>query len=186
MQMMGIGRANVIASLWAFAEATFFIIVPDVLLSWLALRSIRHALIANLFALLGALIGGATIWLWAQNHADLARTFLESLPAISGAMILGVQEQLAELGITALFLGPLGGTPYKIYAVEAADMGYGLAIFLAVSIPARLGRFVLVTIVSGAASQALRRRLSLHTVQIIHIIFWVAFYAWYFRVMTSA
>ena len=59
MRIMRIGRANAIASLWGFAEATVFFIVPDVLLSWLALRSPKSGLIACLFALLGALIGGS-------------------------------------------------------------------------------------------------------------------------------
>ena len=186
MRMMRIRQANAITSLWAFAEATVFIIVPDVLLSWLALRSFKRGLIACLFALLGSLIGGATMWLWAKNNPDSARAIVESLPAISRAMIVSVQQQIAESGLTALFLGPLGGIPYKIYAVEAADLSYGLAIFLGISIPARLSRFALVTIVAGAASLALRRRFSLRTVQMIHVSCWVAFYTWFFWAIANS
>ncbi len=186
MRIMRIGRANAIASLWGFAEATVFFIVPDVLLSWLALRSPKSGLIACLFALLGALIGGSAMWLWGRFHPDSARAIFELLPAMGGDSIASVQKQLADSGITALFLGPLGGTPYKIYAVEAANLGYGLAIFLAVSIPARLTRFVLVTIVSGGASRVLRRRFSLHTVQMIHVGCWAVFYAWFFTVMADS
>ena len=186
MRIIRIGRANVIASLWGFAEATLFFIVPDVLLSWLALRSTKSGLIACLFALLGALVGGSAMWLWGRIDPDSARAIFELLPAMGGDSIVSVQKQLADSGITALFLGPLGGTPYKIYAVEAANLGYGLVIFLAVSIPARLTRFLLVTIVSGVASRVLRRRFSLRTVQMIHVGFWAVFYALFFTVMAGS
>ncbi len=186
MRIMRIGRANAIASLWGFAEATIFFIVPDVLLGWLALRSPKRGFIACLFALLGALIGGSAMWLWGRFDPDSARAIFELLPAMGGDSIASVEKQLADSGITALFLGPLGGTPYKIYAVEAANLGYGLAIFLAVSIPARLTRFVLVTIVSGVASRVLRRRFSMRTVQMIHVGCWALFYAWFFTVMADS
>ena len=182
---MSIGRANALASLWGFAEATLFFIVPDVYLSWLALRSPKSGLIACLFALLGALIGGAAMWMWGHFDPDAARAIFESLPAISGATIASVRQQLADSGIAALFLGPLGGIPYKIYAVEAAALGYGLVIFLAVSLPARLARFALVTIVAGSVSRTLRRRVSLRTVQSIHVAFWAVFYVWFFTVMAD-
>jgi hypothetical protein len=183
---VSIGRANALASLWGFAEATVFFIVPDVQLSWLALRSPKRGLIACLFALLGALIGGSAMWMWGRFDPDAARAIFESLPAISGATIASVRQQFADSGIAGLILGPLRGTPYKIYAVEAADLGHGLAIFLAVSIPARLIRFVLVTIVAGAVSWTLRRRVSLRTVQSIHVLFWTVFYVWFFTVMADS
>ncbi len=186
MRIMRIARANAIASLWGFAEATLFFIVPDVLLSWLALRSTKSGLIACLFALLGALVGGSAMWLWGRFDPDSARAIFELLPAMGVDSIVSVQKQLADSGITALFLGPLGGTPYKIYAVEAANLGYGLVIFLAVSIPARLTRFLLVTIVSGVASRVLRRRFSLRTVQMIHVGFWAVFYTLFFTVMAGS
>ena len=186
MQIMRIGRVNAVATLWGFAEATVFFIVPDVLLSWLALRSPKSGYTACLFALFGALIGGSVMWAWGRIDADSARAMFEFLPAIGEASIPGVQQQLADSGITALFLGPLGGTPYKIYSVEAANLGYGLAIFLVVSIPARLTRFVVVTFVSGVASRLLRRRFSLRTVQMIHVACWLVFYAWFFTIMADS
>ena len=183
---MRIGKANALATLWGFAEATVFFIVPDVQLSWLALRGVKRGLIACVFALVGALVGGAAMWTWGRFDPDSARAIFESLPALSGTMIATVREQLMDAGITALFLGPLGGTPYKIYAVEAADLGYGLATFLALSIPARLARFVLVTIFVGTVSRALRHRVSLRARQSIHVACWVVFYAWFFTVMADA
>lgn len=182
---MKIGRVNALAALWGFAEAIVFFIVPDVFLSWLALDSFKRALIACLFAVLGAVVGGAALWLLVQYHPDQARSILESLPAISGAMIVGVHEALAESGLSALFIGPFTGVPYKIYIVEAANLNFGLAIFLAISIPARLSRFALVALVSSAASRLLRRRFSLRTVQLAHATLWLVFYAWFFWEMAD-
>jgi hypothetical protein len=71
-------------------------------------------------------------------------------------------------------------------AVEAAHLGYGLAIFLLVSLPARLIRFVLVTSIAGAVSWTLRRRVSLRAVRSIHVAFWIVFYAWFFTVMADS
>ena len=183
---MRLGKANALASLWGFAEATLFFVVPDVLLSWLALRSLKRGLIACLFALLGALVGGVVMWVWGRSNPDTARAIFEALPALEATTIATVRQQLTDSGITALFLGPLGGTPYKIYAVEAADLGFGLATFLAVSIPARLARFVLVTTVVGALSWSLRERISLRTQQAIHVACWTVFYAWFFAVMANS
>ncbi|MDJ0927735.1 MAG: hypothetical protein QNJ73_08800 [Gammaproteobacteria bacterium] len=182
---MRIGKANALASLWGFAEATLFFIVPDVLVSWVALRSLKRGLIACFFALAGALIGGVAMWVWGRADPDTARAIFESLPALDATTIATVRQQLMDSGITALFLGPTGGTPYKIYAVEAADLGFGLATFLAVSIPARLARFVLVTIVVGVLSWSLRERISLRARQAIHVTCWFVFYAWFFAAMAT-
>ena len=182
---MKIGKTNTLAALWGFAEAIAFFIVPDVLLSWLALDSFKRALIACLYAVFGALIGGATVWMLVQNYPDHARNILESLPAVSGAMIVGVHEALADSGLSALFIGPFTGVPYKIYIVEAANLEYGLAVFLAISIPARLSRFVLVAFLSSAASRLLRRRYSLRTAQVTHATLWIVFYAWFFWAMAD-
>ena len=179
-------RTNALASFWGLAEATVFFIVPDVQLSWLALRSPKTGLVACLFALLGALIGGSVMWMWGRSDPDTARAVVESLPAISSAMTAGVRQQLTDSGVAALFLGPLGGVAYKIYAVEAAHLGYGLAIFLLVSLPARLTRFVLVTSIAGAVSWTLRKRVSLRAVRSIHVAFWIVFYAWFFTVMADS
>jgi len=176
-------RSNAVVAFWGIAEATVFFIVPDVLLSWLALRDFKRALVGCLWALGGALVGACGLWFVALANPDPVRTRFASLPAINDGMIASVGQQLDESGLTALFVGPLIGTPYKIYTLEAANSGFSLALFLLVSIPARLMRFVLVTIVAGAASQVLRRRLSMRVVQAIHAVLWISFYVWYFSVM---
>lgn len=182
---MKISRANGIALLWGFAEASFFFIVPDVLLSWYALSSLRRALIASLFAVVGALIGGALVWILAISDPDAIRSMFSWIPAINETMMADVRTQLADTGIFALFKGPLIGVPYKIYALEAADLGIGLVTLLALSIPARLIRFVAVTVFVGIIGQLLLRKFSLGRVRAAHLACWSLFYIWYFWVMSA-
>ncbi len=171
--------------MWGLAEATVFFIVPDVLLSWVALKHLRKALWACLWALAGALIGGATIWYLGVGDPEPVRTFFVALPGISDEMIANVQAQLRDTGLVALFIGPLIGTPYKIYAAEAASVGLGLAPFLLVSIPARLLRFVLVASLFALLGRWLRRIVTLNTIRVMHVAGWAGFYAWYFSIMSA-
>ena len=94
-------------------------------------------------------------------------------------MIAAVQSELNELGLPAIFLGPLRGTPYKIYALEASCLAYPFHLFLLISIPARLVRFLLVTLLVGGLRKALGR-LSLRGARLIHLSCWTVFYAGYF------
>ena len=174
-----------LAALWGFAEATVFFIVPDVLLSRLALRSPKAGFLACLYALAGALVGGAAMWVWGSFDPQTARQLIASLPATDAAMIASVHQQLADDGIAAIIMGPLRGVPYKIYAVEAATLGHGLATFLAVSIPGRLIRFVLVTALAAAVARGLRGRTSPRSLEWLHLASWTTFYAWFFSVMPA-
>lgn len=175
--------ANALAAFWGLAEAAVFFIVPDVLLSWLALRGLRAALIACVFALAGALIGGSTIWMIGQQDPEVLRRLFVLIPAIDSAMLDDVRSQLETDGLVALFIGPLIGTPYKIYALEAAVLKLGYLPFLLVSIPARLIRFALVASIVAALNRGLARRLNFRQRQGLLLACWIAFYAWYFHVM---
>lgn len=179
----GAKRTYALAAAWGVAEATLFFIVPDVLLSWVAIRRYKRAMICCAWATAGALVGGLAIWWLGAVDPEPVRVIFEGIPAISVEMIASVQEQLDSRGMFALFVGPLIGTPYKIYALEAAGAGFGLLLFLAVSIPARMMRFVIVTTVAAAGSHVFGKLVSTHVLFIMHITVWTIFYAWYFHVM---
>ena len=182
---MSIRRPEVLAASWGLAEATVFFVVPDVLLSWLALQNLKRALAACLFALAGALVGGAIIWTLGQGDIDGMRQLFASIPAIDSEMISDVEAQIRDDGLWAVFSGPLQGVPYKIYALEASSLGYGLGIFLLISIPARLLRFLIVTLLIAGLARMFRDRISLRSLRIALVLAWIAFYAWYFTVMTG-
>jgi membrane protein YqaA with SNARE-associated domain len=169
-----------VAFVWGWSEATFFFIVPDVLLTLLALRSLRTALIACLWATVGAIVGGAMTYDYANLHPASSREILTSIPGISDPMIGEVGAQLEEHGASAVFLGPLRGIPYKIYAVQWAWQRRPLLEFLLVSIPARAIRFLLTTLLASAIAAPLRPRVRERTLVHIHLLAWTAFYTSYF------
>lgn len=166
------------AAAWGFAEATLFFLVPDVYLSRVALHSLPRALRDCLWALLGALVGGALMYGWGTAAPLSAEAALARVPAVAEEDLVRVREELREHGWSALFLGPLTGTPYKIYAVEAARLERGLLPLLAVSVPARLLRFVLVTLLAAGLTAAPGlRRLSPTASNALHALAWTLFYA---------
>lgn len=172
------------AALWGFAEATLFFLVPDIWLTALAVRrGLKPALLASLSALAGALLGGLAMYAWGTHDPESARAVLARVPAIDAAMIADVGDRLRKDGLMAIFLGPLFGIPYKIFAVEAAATGVGLAAFLAVSIPARLVRFLLLSGISWAISTALAGCAGLPFRTGLLAGGWIVFYIAYFTVM---
>lgn len=134
------------AAAWGAAEATLFFIVPDVLITWLAARQLRCGLRAAFFATGGSMLGGLLMFAWGRADPVAAWSVVECVPAVSVAMLEQVKADLGQHGLRAVFAGPLLGTPYKTYAVQAGILGLPAAPFLLVSIPARLLRFVLLAV----------------------------------------
>src|SRR6185436_11985528 len=77
----------VLAFLWGLGEATFFFIVPDVLLTLIACRALRPAMKTTVATLIGALAGGALMYTMGALEPATARGFLEHIPAISPDLI---------------------------------------------------------------------------------------------------
>lgn len=167
---------KLVAFLWGLAEATLFFIVPDVLLSAVALNRLRAALIACALATAGALVGGTLLFTWGAHDPASAWAVLDRIPAIDATMQSNVRDALNEQGLTALFLGPLTGTPYKLYAVAAGQAGFSLPAFLLVSIPARAVRFVLLCLLVDLIARKLPTRARLPVLAAC----WLAFYGAYF------
>lgn len=174
---------NLFALLWGFAEATLFFIVPDVLLSLIALESRRRAWIASGFAVAGALLGGGLMLHWAGLDAEQVRHALTAIPAISPQLLAEVRQQLGSMGFASLFVGSVTGVPYKIYAVEAGAAALPLMTFLIVSIPARALRFLAVTALVGWLARRWLRGMSRGQRLGTALAAWLVFYAGYFSVM---
>jgi len=172
-----------IAFAWALAEATVFFISPDILLTRLALRDFRSAARAGVWAVAGALLGGALLW-FAAEHGEagaLLRLF-ERTPGINAALVQRTAQEFSEQGLAALFTGALRGHPYKLFAVHAGAANVPLAAFLAVSACARSFRFMASITLAWIAGRALRRR-SVAFRHWAHAFFWSAFYVIYFVAM---
>lgn len=171
---------NLVAGLWGLAEAIFFFIVPDVWLSIVGRKKLSVGIIACLYSLLGALLGGVVMYLWGSSNQLHVNQFLEKIPAINTEMIKGVITQLQEQGLVAVLLGPLSGTPYKIYAGQAAGQEINLLAFMLISIPARLVRFMLITTFFHYALKGVSHVIGKEYGLKLLLFSWFGFYVLYF------
>jgi membrane protein YqaA with SNARE-associated domain len=169
-------RLNLSALLWGLAEATLFFIVPDVLLTVIALRRLRAALVGCAWATAGALAGGLLMYGWGTAAPAYAWQILDYVPGIGVALQTSVRDAMARNGLAALFLGPLTGTPYKLYAVAAGQQGQSLAAFLLVSVPARAIRFALVSLLAHTISRHVAEPLQLRVLMLCWLIFYVGYF----------
>jgi hypothetical protein len=147
-----------------------------VFLTLIGCRALRPTMKATVAALIGALIGGAVTYSFIPPKTILR------VPGVDYDLAISVQTELQDRGLVAVFIGPLRGIPYKIYATEWAARGGNLTPFLLVSIPARWLRFALSALMARGMAVLLarwtRRRVSVEFG--ILASFWLAFYAFYF------
>ncbi len=176
---------NLVALIWGLAEATLFFIVPDVWLSALSLSSLKKALVASVYCLAGALFGGLVIYHWGFHSPAASLDAIARIPAINQEMLARVQRELISDGVQAILFGPLSGTPYKTYAVQAADSGIGWLPFLLISIPARLLRFQAITLLCWGVSVTFLKPFSPRKKYWVLILGWLLFYGVYFSKMLA-
>ncbi len=172
-----------ISLLWGFAEATLFFIVPDVIITFVALSSVKHSILSSFFAGIGALFGGVIMYKWGRKNPDYAINIISKTPAVSLRMIEGVENQIKNKGYLSLFIGAFTGRPYKIYATLAGKLNLPLFTFLIISFPARILRFLLLGIIVGLISMYASSFLPYRTLVTIHISGWVIFYLFFFYKM---
>jgi membrane protein YqaA with SNARE-associated domain len=175
--------AQAVAFGWGFAEATLFFVVPDVWIGLLALFNWRAGLRAAAWAVVGALIGGTLMYgVGAQTERERGAHLLDTVPAVSPAMIGRVEEEVRDRGPASMLLGPLQGTPYKLYAWAAGQQEQPLVTVLLWTIPARAARFVLIAVVAGVYGGMVRRVTSRPGWLLgPYLLAWFLFYVGYFR-----
>lgn len=166
-----------LAFAWGFAEATFFFIVPDVLLTRFALRDLRRGLFGAVAATGGALLGASLLWWLAARDIGPVLRLIERLPGIPLSLVTTTGQAVQADGASALWLGAIFGQPYKLFVAHAAAQGLGFWSFMGVSAAARLSRFAATTLLAAWVARFLvspGRRIQ------VHILFWVGFYAVYY------
>lgn len=179
-------RERIIAAIWGFAEATLFFIVPDVWLSFIALkRGFRGALWAVCFAVFGAIAGGALIYAASIWNLEATVSAIDAVPAISPSMISEVRSSLQQEPLRAMIEGSLTGVPYKIFASQAAVNDIELTNFALATIPARAFRFIVVAALTVLIARLLLAKASDRLKTGILAGCWVAFYGFYFTLMPS-
>lgn len=174
-----------VAFFWGFAEATLFFIVPDVWLTFVALRrGFMTAFRAMLAIIAGALAGGAFMFLWARNDVAAVWQTLDMVPFITPGLLGRVQDELIAHGILAMFTGAFTGAPYKIYAALSGANGLNLPGFLALSLMARGLRFAAAIALTLAARQVMAHWLDRDKQTMVLAAFWVVFYGVYFSIFS--
>jgi hypothetical protein len=112
---------------WSAAEAAIFFLVADIPISWIAVRSgTRAAVLAAIVAAVASVVGALAIFFWAGRDPIGAAATMASLPAIDPALIAKAAQDYQK-GALAMLEGSFSGTPFKLYALEAAkDPDYSL------------------------------------------------------------
>ena len=166
---------------WSAAESAIFFIVADVPISWIAVRSgTKAAMLAAVVASVASVAGAAIVFLWAGGDPAGAAHAMARLPAIDDALIARAAEGFHQ-GFLAMLAGSFSGTPFKLYALEAAKRPDYLLLLLAPLL--RLPRFLLVALFVGGVSRTLGRWLDVRTRLAVLAIAWASFYALYFLTM---
>jgi hypothetical protein len=171
----------VAAFLWGAAEGFLFFVVPDVVISGVALaRGWRAGLVACLLAAAGAGLGGGAMYLWSQGSPQAARAAVAAVPSVSDPMIADARTSMAREGwLVAALKGPLTSTPYKVYAMLAPASGASLPAWMAAAFPVRLPRFIGVALAFALVRRLARGRLSRRGMIILFGLGWVLFYGWF-------
>ena len=169
-----------LAFLWGLAEGTLFFVVPDVIISLVAMLKPGRAWRHILAAIAGSVIAGMLLFSWSSSNPRGAHEAVARVPFITARMFTHVQAGYQAHGLGAMFLGPLSGTPYKIYAVEAPKYLSKTA-FLWSTVPARGERFLFIWAAFSLAGSLLRRsgKRTAARIALWHGSFWAALYAFY-------
>ena len=172
-----------IALIWGFAEATLFFIVPDIILGWVILFDRKNTLKVYGVALGGACLGGALMYYWGLNDLQGLKSTLDIIPAINMEMIERTALEMKENALLAMTKASVTGVPYKIAAANAASANLSLGVFLLYSVPARLARWALFGFITGGAYATFLHKMTISTIKIIYLSFWLMFYIVFFYFM---
>jgi len=186
--------AFILGAVWGFLEGTWFILVPDVLLSYIAIASFRRAFVAALGVVVGAMAAACVLYglvsLDDGTTAVRLERFWSALPGFRAAMLARASGYLEGHGASGLLWGPESGIPFRVFVLEAYRLEIPLARILLWTPPARLERILLapfvvagVRVVLGRAGRAsflkcCNGRLDRLLVVVVSI-YWVGLYGWY-------
>jgi hypothetical protein len=130
------------------------------------------------------------MYTWAASSPVQARAAVAAVPFLGEKIITPAEAKWNADGTRGLFTNPLGGVPYKVYAV-LAPAHVSLPVFMLISLPLRVERMLLSMIVfvplslwahgGGDARRAHRQSIGLR----LHAAFWILVYGIYWSVNYS-
>ncbi len=145
-------RAAAALFVLAFAEASFFLVPPDVLLMAMALarptRARWYAAVCTVGSVAGGLFGyviGRVLWSVVGDFAFRNLSFLGLTPE----NFAFVQDKYDANAFLALFTAGFTPIPFKVFTIAAGVFEVGLPVFVVASLVGRAGRFFLVAELVG-------------------------------------
>lgn len=171
------------AALWGVAEATFFFIVPDVLLTFATVRfGARAGVRLSLVAAAAAALAGITMWGWGHHDIASARAAMLMVPAVGADLVERAAAEMKHWWALHLVVGAVTGLPYKLYAVAAGARGINLLLFVPASFVARLTRFLfsvgLTALPMAVLSRLDRKQWTWRLVTAAWIILYAGYFTW--------
>jgi hypothetical protein len=181
--------------LWGSFEATWFFIVPDILLCYWALRTARQAFWSTVGVTLGALLGAVFIyWVCSSENSASLLSLWNFFPGYAPKMSEVARSFLVDKGALGLTAGPSSGIPYRVFVLEGWRLSIPLQSILFWTPVARLERIIIAPIVilalRGMGSWVKNRFSSRFPVldnekkgkwvlTAIIILYWIGLYIWY-------
>lgn len=130
---------------FAFAESSFFLVPPDVLLIPLCLAAPGRALIFASLCTLASVLGGMFGYLLGSvAFQSVGRPLLELYGGMAGFHTLG--DLYRDYDAWAVALAGFTPIPYKVFTISAGFFGLNFVVFVLASMLGRGGRFFLVAI----------------------------------------
>jgi hypothetical protein len=172
---------------WGLAEGVVFFIVPDVYISFAALFSLQAGAIAWAASIAGSLVAVVAIRVLMELPGLDYLVLLDSIPGISGGLTQRAAEEIRAAGLPYTPFLVAGGVPLKLYGALAFRQGLPLGAVLLWTVFARVVRIAPTVLVLAGLRRLLRRRIDDHPGAWLAalVLFWVAFYAFYFERMSG-
>ncbi len=145
--------AQVVLFLLAFAESSFFLVPPDILLIPLVLgfrkKWFRLAFIVTTASTLGGAFGyfiGHFLW-WSgpEIPSSIAQFFFKNIPGFSEAVFWNMQGKYFEYGFWIVFTAGFTPIPYKIFTISSGAFDLNFLTFMLASIVSRGARFFIIS-----------------------------------------
>lgn len=126
----------------SFAESSFFLIPPDVMLAPMSLarpdKAWRYAALTTVMSVLGGVFG----YLIGMFFFDLVEPFLHQWHLWDKFLL--AKEKFAEYGFWFIFVAGFSPIPYKVFTIGAGVLNMALLPFILASVIGRGARFYLV------------------------------------------
>lgn len=177
---------------WGLFEGTWFFIIPDIALSYLALRGVKSAIVSTLATVLGAMVAATLLYFliildstWIKSIKSIWSHF----PGYYPAMLDTAAEHLRQSQARGLLTGPTSGIPYRFYVLEAFQQDISLGSLLFWTPLARLQRILIAPVAvlvlkyvfkkSGQRWYSFNFKKQMLSLIVIIAIYWICTYIWY-------